>query len=271
MARIRISVLGCGYLGIPLARKLVLLGFKVYGSTTSKDKLPYLEKEGIKAFLIECQPQMTGQNLDHFFQSDILFLNIPFKRNLLNPEFYRKQITSVTRRVDKSPINFVIFASSTSVYPDALKIAKEDVDFLPDNPRAKVLLKIECGLFRNHHFDTTVLRFAGLYGQERQIGHFLSQENINKKNTPVNLVHVDDCVRVILEVIRQDKRGEIFNVCSDKHPSRQEFYQRASDKLGLPKSNFPDVKNKAGKIVSNKKIKKILKFKFKYPDPLKSL
>lgn len=48
----KISILGCGWLGFPLAKALLLKGFSVKGSTTSSEKLATLEKAGITPFLI---------------------------------------------------------------------------------------------------------------------------------------------------------------------------------------------------------------------------
>ena len=48
-----ISLLGCGWLGIPLASSLVKKGFAVKGSTTSSDKLEILKSEGVIPYLID--------------------------------------------------------------------------------------------------------------------------------------------------------------------------------------------------------------------------
>lgn len=46
----KISILGCGWLGLPLAKALIENGFSVKGSTTSTDKLTALENDGITPF-----------------------------------------------------------------------------------------------------------------------------------------------------------------------------------------------------------------------------
>jgi 3-hydroxyisobutyrate dehydrogenase-like beta-hydroxyacid dehydrogenase len=48
----QISILGCGWLGLPLAKALLENGFAVKGSTTSQEKLSVLENSGIQPFLI---------------------------------------------------------------------------------------------------------------------------------------------------------------------------------------------------------------------------
>ena len=55
----KISILGCGWLGLPLAKALIGNGFSVNGSTTSIDKIGLLENAGITPFLIEIDCKIT--------------------------------------------------------------------------------------------------------------------------------------------------------------------------------------------------------------------
>ena len=107
-----ISVLGCGWLGLPLAQRLVQFGYLVKGSSTEQSKLSLLDQSKITPFLITAVPRLTGRGIDSFFQSDILFLNIPFRRNLEDPAYYKEQIDAVISSVKSSSVKFVIFASS---------------------------------------------------------------------------------------------------------------------------------------------------------------
>lgn len=268
-----ISILGCGWLGLPLAKHLIQqYGWQVNGSTTASAKISLLENAGIRPFLIDGRPNLHGQNISSFFQSDVLFLNIPFKRNLINPSFYQEQIESVIQYILPSSIKFVIFASSTAVYPDNLELASEDKVFLADNPRGRVLLDIEKTLLSNNFFDATIIRFAGLYGPQRELGRFLAgKKELRNGFKPVNLIHLDDCIGIVSEVIQKNIRKQILNACSDKHPLRKELYAQAALKMGLTAPHFKDEPQKSYKIVTNEKIKRILHYQFKYSDPVLSL
>ena len=48
-----ISILGCGWLGEPLAISLLEAGYSVKGSTTTESKLATLEASQIEAYLID--------------------------------------------------------------------------------------------------------------------------------------------------------------------------------------------------------------------------
>lgn len=269
MATKTISVLGCGWLGWPLAKGCLSDGYKVNGSTTTTEKCAQLEKDGIAPYLIRADPLgLKGERVEAFFQADTLFLNIPFRRNLPEPHTYAEQILSVVDRVLASPIRFVIFASSTSLYPCHNQVAAEDDAIVPVNERSQVLLDVEDMLLKQREFDTTVLRFSGLYGGDRKIGRFRAgQHELSGGDNPVNLVHLDDCVEIVRRVINQNIRGEVFNVCSDGHPARRELYTAAAKSLNLPPPEFTG-EDLPGKTVSNTKIKKRLRYAFRHADPM---
>mgnify|MGYP001804918607 CR=1 FL=1 len=83
------------------------------------------------------------------------------------------------------------------------------------------------------------------------------------------MVHRVDCVQVIYEVIRQEKWNKIYNVCADQHPSKKEFYQAQTKKLGLEIPELAERETqKDYKIVSNEKVKQELGYSFIHPDPM---
>ena len=264
-----ISILGCGWLGLPLAKHLVRLGFSVKGSTTTKEKVSLLEGFQITPFCIEATPQLSGNDIDVFFQSKVLILNIPFRRKLKDPEYYKQQIDSIINHCETSPVEFVIFTSSTSIYPASMKSACENVAITPDNPRSETLMNVERALFANQHFQTTVLRLSGLYGGKRRIGQVLAgRKDLPDGDSPVNLVHLEDCVEIATQIIQKDIRGEIINVTSDNHPTRREIYTKAALHYDLKPPQFTDEPARRLKVVSNLKLKDKLNYTFTHPDPM---
>jgi len=267
-----VSILGCGWLGLPIAQILISRGYQVKGSTTASAKLPLLKEQGIFPFMICVDAQMQGCDIDRFFDADILILTIPFKRNLEKPEIYQEQIQCVIHELHQSRIKYVVFTSSTAVYPAANRIFKEDDIFFPDNERARTLLTVEQMLREDKHFDTTILRLGGLYGEDRPPGKFLAgKTNLDQADSPVNLVHVNDAVKIIVAVIVRNIRREILNVCADAHPSRKELYTLAAKKMGVKAPRFIEDNGPRYKIISNEKLKRKLRYRFLHPTPLEDL
>lgn len=256
-------------MGLPLAKACLASNIHVKGSTTSKEKLPILINAGIDAYLLQCGPQIQSERLADFFNVSTLFVNLPFKRSFDNPAIYKEQISSIIDCVKSSSVDWIIFASSTSVYPPLSGIVDESRCLSFADDRAGVLLDIEQMIMNIPGKDANILRFAGLIGPGRNPGRFLSgKEKVSGASSPVNLVHLDDCVAIIMRLLDVDCRNEIFNVCADKHPAREAFYAHASALSGLPPPKFaPDNGPPPDKIIDNSKVKKYLKYNFKYPNP----
>lgn len=260
-----ISIIGCGWLGFPLAERLIAEGFSVKGSTTSSDKIHLLTKAGIEAFQINLSDSLDVKKIQPFFQSDILVINVPPGRRRSDVETnHPLEIKKLLEVAQQGDVQKVIFCSSTGVYGNDEKIALEDNIPQPSRASGHALAKIEKHIQSLTHFKSTILRLAGLIGGERKAGRFLAgKENIPNGNAPVNLVHREDCIEAILQIILQKKWNEIYNVCADEHPIKKDFYTEQAIALGLTPPSFSSGTNTVFKVVSNQKIKRDLKIKFK--------
>lgn len=260
-----ISIIGCGWLGFPLAERLIQSGFSVKGSTTSEDKISLLAKAGIDPFLINLSDSLEGENLNAFFQSDILVINVPPGRRRTDvATAHPLEIKRLLDATQNGSIQKIIFCSSTGVYANNEKIATEDDAPQPSRSSGRALVEIEKYIQSLTYFKSTILRFAGLIGGERKAGRFLAgKTNLPNGNAPVNLVHRDDCIEAILQIILQNKWHEIYNVCADEHPTRKDFYTEQAKTLGLRPPSFLPENSSDFKVVSNEKIKRDLSIKFK--------
>ena len=269
----KISILGCGWLGLPLAEQLRDQGHEIKGSTTSSEKLELLKGKNIAPYLIKLSPQLECDNCDDFWESDILIINIPPGRGRDNlVDYHSQQISSVINEVKPSSIDFVIFVSSTSVYPEKPGIVAEEdtVTGHASRTSGNALLKVEQLLKNESDFDTTIVRFGGLYGRDRHPAKYMAgRKNISNGNAPVNLIHQEDCIGIIQKIIKDDVRNEIFNGVSDGHPPKKMYYPAAAKALGLEEPpTFEDDEEEGYKIVSNRKVKQVLKYKFRHPNPM---
>ncbi len=257
-----ISIIGCGWLGLPLAEYLQKKGFSIKGSTTTPSKLEELAAKGIQPFLLQLQgkdSQSPEQDtiLSKLLQADILILNIPPGRK--NPDVvssFLTKIKTLLHAIATSPIQKIVFVSATSVYSLQNKVVTEVDAQNPTKTSGRALLQAEQLLQNCPNIETTILRLAGLYGPNRPAGRFLAgKKNLSNGEGRVNLVHQLDCIEVIYQIIRQEKWNKTFNVCSDDHPTRQTFYTEAAQKLRLPPPTFLLDSSAQYCIVSNEKVK----------------
>ena len=114
----KISILGCGWLGLPLACELVNKGDQVNGSTRDPDKIGQIKEQGINPFLLELSPEMICENADEFFDSEILILNIPPARRDDIVDFHPRQIQSIIDAEWGSPASLEhrLFANRPTVH-----------------------------------------------------------------------------------------------------------------------------------------------------------
>lgn len=269
----QISILGCGWLGLPLAKTLLENGFLVKGSTTSIYKLSVLENSKIQPYLISLSEDKTIGNLSGFLEnSKILIIDVPPKLRGSGTENFVSKIKNVIPFIEKSAVENVIFISSTSVYGEDNLVVTEETELNPNTESGKQLVQSEQLLQRNSIFKTTILRFGGLIGKDRHPIKFLAgRTNIENPNAPINLIHQDDCIGTILEIIKQAQSNklvwnETFNAVAPFHPSRREYYTQKALDLGLDLPEFNDDNSSFGKTISSSKIENFLEYTFKKPN-----
>ena len=270
-----VSVLGCGWLGLPLAAELVARGHSVRGSVRRAEKLGALAAAGIRGHRLELSPAPEGDG-EGFFDADTLVITLPPKRSEAGANTrYPAQIAVLLAATPAG--TRLVFTGSTSVYPELNRTVTEadagNIDDTTDRAAgdtsisdsgrgilaAEELLRARGG---------TILRLAGLYGYDRQPGRRLSGRPSTGGETPVNLVHCDDVLRVLVRVIEERLEDTTLNVCADLHPTRRAVYTRQAERFGFAPPRFVPPHEKTFKRVDNDKLKKTLGFSLTYADPL---
>jgi len=251
----RISILGCGWLGLPMALHLIEKGFRVKGSCTSSEKSKKLRSQKIEPFLIDLNN--LNESIAHFFlESDILIFAIPPSK------FQPKKLEEFVELIGNSEIKKVIVISSTGIYRESnCEITEQNAyTFL----RQESLLNfVETTFNSSLIFETTTLQIAGLIGYDRHPGNYsTSKAVLSNPNGRVNMIHRDDVIRIVEEVIHQNCWDETFMCCSDEHPTKKEYYINAAAELNLPIPVFENVTNDGFKIINNQKVKEQLRFNF---------
>ena len=255
-----ISILGCGWYGLALAKTLISKGITVKGSTTSAEKLPILTGAGIEAHLLDLSTQITNAV---FFDCDVLIIAIPPKARSEEGASYVPKLQIAIDDINAYGVKKVILISSTGVYSDPNAEVNELTHPQPDAVSGKVLWEAE-DLFRQQtNFKTTIIRFGGLIGPGREPGRFFAgKKDIPNGLAPVNMIHLNDCIGVTEAIINQDVFGCTINACTPHHPQKSLFYARAAAKAGLSAPEFIPELNE-WKIVSSVNIPQILNYQYR--------
>jgi nucleoside-diphosphate-sugar epimerase len=262
-----ISILGCGWLGVPLAKHFLEKGFSVKGSVTSTEKFGMLSDAEILPYRIVLSDTEVILDEPDFFKCDVLVISIPPRRIDGIEQIFPSQIRRLIPFILKSGIQKVIFISSTSVYPDKNQLAREEDLLVPDKASGRALVIAENLLKEQSGFETTIVRFGGLIGADRNPARFLLKKVQPIANAPVNLIHQDDCIGILSAIVEQELWGETLNACCPEHPMRKDFYEKAASLSGLPAPVISE--ELAGfKTIDSSKLIRLLNYQFIYPSPM---
>jgi len=257
-----VSILGCGWYGKALAIELIKKGITVKGSTTSAEKIAALEADGIRPYLINISPENKVIE-DDFFTCDILWISIPPKARTGKGLAYIAQLKALISIIKERGIQQVVLISSSGIYGDNNTVLTEMDEPNPDSEAGRILLEAENMLKVETSFITTVIRFAGLIGSDRDPGRFFAgKTGIPNGDAPVNLIHLIDCLGISCSIIEKKAFGNTYNAVAPQHPTRAEFYTNAAERSGLEKPQFISEK-KSWKIIESMNVPALLDYVYK--------
>ncbi|MBW8182062.1 SDR family oxidoreductase [Shewanella nanhaiensis] len=261
-----VSIVGCGWFGLPLAKALVKQGLAVSGSKRSAKDALALGLDNICGFVLDLDSTDGNQaQLNAKLRTDAIIINIPPSIRK-SPGAYIRRLKQLKHLIADHQYQKLIFISTTGVYPSSEKLVTEQ-DAQAHSEASEVLLQAE-SLF-NQASNACVIRFAGLVGPARHPGRFLAgKTELAGADSPVNIVHLDDCVAAVACVLSSGKVSDTYNLCAPSHPTRKEFYTKMAQSLSLVEPEFGDTEQ-AGKVIDGSKISTELGFEYQHQDPMK--
>ena len=263
-----VSVIGCGWLGLPLANILIEHNFKVKGTTTTEAKVQEMQNLGIDTFSLRL-PNSAPLNKSLF---DVDFVVINFPPGSEKAKKMHDYLESIEQLLDFMKFNKklekLIFVSSTSVYSSKLDFINESMPANPGSKSGEIIREAEIRII-DSGIPYIILRFGGLAGPGRHPGSFLSgKTGLPNANQSINLLHQDDAIQVIISMLNIDICNEVFNVVAPIHPTKIDFYTKMADDIGLEHPEFLDESQTNKREISCSKLLRMMDFTFKYPDPM---
>ena len=260
-----IAIAGIGWLGKSLAQQLETLGYRVKGSVTSLEKASVFQRSGLDTYEMEISENGVKGSVDALLsKTDYLVILIPpgLRRN--TGSNYVKKMTLFLKEIEKSAVTKVIFASSTAVYDSNQGCVTERTTPNATHIAGRQLIEVEQLFLNAEKLTATVVRFGGLFGGSRQPVRYLAgRKELRNGKAPVNLIHRDDCIGILVEIIKQDAFGYTFNAVIPRHPSKKEYYTEKAKGLKLPLPHFSDKEtNDNYKQVDSENLDSILAYNF---------
>ncbi len=258
----RVSILGCGWLGMPLAKHLAGKDHEIKGSVTSEAKTKELMNAHVTPYVLFWDENGFNGDLTSFLETDILIITIPPSKVAAFGGL-QKILSTILPSLEKAAVSKVIFMSSISVYGSSAGTISEENPVAPETPSAKDIAAAEMILSSAANVTATILRFGGLVGIDRHPVYSLSgKENIADPGAAINLINADDCIGIIEAIIEKGKWGHTINAVAPFHPSREAYYSNKASSLGLTLPKFSQETSSPGKIVLSPKVKDILDYTF---------
>ncbi len=249
--------MGCGWLGLPLAMNLVEKGYTVRGTTTSDSKVALLKENGIEPHLISLGEEGIEGDINSFLKGmDAIVINVPPALRKGIPSNYVQKIRHLLEHIRLAGITEVIFVSSTSVYGPISGNVTEKTTPKPNTESGRQLLDTEQLIRADQSLRSSIIRFGGLIGPGRHPVNFLSgRNNLKNGHHPVNLIHLDDCMSIILAVLEEGWWDTLFNGVYPEHPSKKDYYSKIAANWGLQAPEYvEDADSSVGKLVESSKL-----------------
>ena len=274
----RVLIIGCGYVGLPLGAELARQGHEVFGLRRSRSAAAELKAAGVQPLFGDISRAADLAELPKGF--DWVVNTVSSSKG--GAEEYRRTYLEGTRNLiawlASAPPRKFVYTSSTGVYgQNDGSVVDETSVTEPETDTSRLLLETEQCLLvaaRTGRFPAVVLRLAGIYGPGR--GYFFKQFLSGAASLAaggrrmLNMIHREDVAGVIITALERGRPGEIYNAADDEPVAQREFYRWLAEQLGrpLPPAEVETTGGKRGltnKVVSNRKLKAELGYRFRYP------
>lgn len=171
-----------------------------------------------------------------------------------------------------SKLKRFLFVSSTGVYADRRggEVDEASIRDSSNPPQLELIRGEDLLLNGNFTFETSVVRFSGIYGKERRylINKVKSGEVDLSDETYTNRIHEKDCGRVLVHLLKINNINKSYIATDDLPSTRKEVYTYLAEKLNIEVNEAINHTSNSNRYGSKRCLNKILKdsgFEFTYP------
>lgn len=281
-----VLVVGCGDVGLRVARRYRKRGARVTGVVRGTASLRRLAAEGIPALQVDLDHPLSAGTLPT--QDAIVHYYVPPPREGKGDPRIGHFLASIAD--DALPAR-IVYMSTSGVYGDcAGEWVTEDRPPAPDSDRGRRRLVAEERLrdwCKAHAVEYVILRVAGIYGPGRlpikrlRTGAPVVDE---RECSYSNRIQVDDLVSVCVAAGQRGPGSVIYNVSDGDPTTMTEYFMEIADFLGLeppPVISLDEAREvlspamlsflNESKRLDNSRLLKSLQIKLKYPNLGKGL
>lgn len=261
-----VAIIGCGWLGHALAKQLLREQYRVTVTVQSEEKKQRLAKEQIDTELLILPVGDPKSTVLSVFSHDTLIISITPQIRQGRSD-YPEKVAQLIEMAELGGVKKIVLLSSTAVYNGLSGLVDEQsvLDMSADKVATLVSAEKAAEAFSG---ETVILRLAGLVGPERHPGRFLQgRKLLSDPQAFINLIHQDDAVGVLMEIIKDNNIRGIYNAVSATETSKQHYYHAAAKALNLPLPEFSfETSMRFGKRINDAKMRNSFTYQFTHDD-----
>src|SRR5690606_37172330 len=232
------------------------------------EKATLLQQNGFESYPVEISENgIYGEIKALLKTSECLIVMIPPGLRKNTGADYVLKMIHLLEAIKSSSVSKIILISSISVYDDSQGKVTEKDKPKPETIAGKQLRQVEELFINSERLQTTIVRFGGLIGGSRQpVKYLAGRKDLADGNASVNLIHRDDCISILVEILKQDVLGKTFNAVNPNHPTKAEYYIEKAKELNLEPPTFAEnISDEVYKQVDSENLESILNYSFKIP------
>lgn len=235
----RVAILGCGYVGMALARKLVREGADVVGTSRSPARFAEIEATGARAVQMDAMAPATLRPLVEWEPHVVYDLVRPLQ---IGEDRYTTWGTrNIAQAFSGTAIEALVYVSSTSVYGRRSgEWTDESTPVEPSSPVGEARVESETLYLQHHRSDALpvrICRVPGIYGPGRTLRQRLetgAYRRLDDEELWVSRIHVDDLAEALVAAWMRGRSGEVYLLCDDEPVTSQEYAELTASLLALP-------------------------------------
>jgi nucleoside-diphosphate-sugar epimerase len=235
----RALVLGCGYVGGRLARRLADAGVEVTGTTRTPERFAEIEAAGARPALADTMRPATLLPLLGAAPDVVFDLVRPLKTGA---DAYTVENTrNVVGALVSRPPAAVVYVSSTSVYGRrGGEWTDEETPVDPVSPAGvsrAAAERLYLDAYERDGLPVRVCRVPGIYGPGRTLRERLETGaylRVDDERHFVSRIHVDDLVGGLIGAWQRGQPGRVYLLSDDRPVTAADYAELTAGLLGIP-------------------------------------
>ena len=150
----------------------------------------------------------------------------------------------------------VLTYTLAKINPNTQVILLSSISFYDGKP---LVIEAEA-LVQSMHAESVILRLGGLMGYDRVAGKYTAGKVLTS-DSRTNYVHRDDVVNILINIIKNNIRDEVFDVVAPIQSTKKEIFAQNAKIFGFKETEFLSG-DEVGKVLAPTKLCEMLGYVF---------